>query len=206
MARPDGTTARLALPDWQGAHIQLSIFFYPFTLRRVRDAIEGSRSGIAVLEVAAPINAPTLEIALDRHDMYLHGWRERGTQVWNRFVPKKGRAPGLPGGRHSDLPSDGSYPDLGMRGVGRTREITPVKLLADLAACRGTVPGPDGWVQVLLLVLLTSEALRFDSVMLEGMKWLQSGRYDVPAIADVVTNWASATAAGSRNVLLPHLP
>lgn len=206
MARPDGTTARLALPDWQGAHIQLSIFFYPFTLRRVRDAIEGSRSGIAVLEVAAPINAPTLEIALDRRDLYMHGWRGRGTQVWNRFVPKTGRASALPGGRHSDLPSDGSYPDLGMRGVGRTREITPVKLLADLAACRGTVPGPDGWVQVLLLVLLTSEALRFDSVMLEGMKWLQSGRYDVPAIADVVTNWASATAAGSRNVLLPHLP
>ena len=206
MARADGTTARLALPDWQGAHIQFSIYFYPFTLKRVRETLEDARGGLTVLEVAAPINAPTLELALDRRDLYLHGWRERGSGVWNRFTPKKGAAPALPGGRHADLPSDGSYPDLGMRGVGRTREITPQKLLADLAACHGTVAGPEGWVEVLLLVLLTSEALRFDSVMVEGMKWLQTGRYDVPAVANTITNWASATAAGSRNVLLPHLP
>lgn len=206
MSRPDGTTARLALPDWQGAHVQLSIYFFPFTLKRVREALASARSGLVVLEVAAPINAPTLELAMDRRDLYLHGWRGKGTPVWNRFTPKAGRAPSLPGGRHADLASDGTYPDLGMRGVGRTKEITPVKLLSDLAACRGSVAGPDGWVQVLLLILLTSEALRFDSVMLEGMRWLSSGRYDVGAVADTITNWASATAARSRNVLLPHLP
>jgi hypothetical protein len=206
MARPDGTTARLALPDWQGAHIQLSIFFYPFTLRRVREALEGSRSGLTVIEVAAPINAPTLECVLDRRDLYLHGWREQGTPVWNRFTPKIGKPPDLPGGRHVNLPSDGSYPDLGMRGLGRTDEITPVKLLADLAACRGSIAGPDGWVKVLLLILLVPEALRFDSVMLEGMRWLSSGRYDVASVADTVTNWAKSSAAGSRNVLLRHIP
>jgi hypothetical protein len=209
MARASGEASLAALPAWLGDHIQLTMYFYPSTLKRVRDRLERDRTGIAIIEVGAPVNAPTLEIALDRRDLYLHGFRGKGRTNWNRFTPKTGRAPDLPGGRHRNLPSDGSYPDLGMRGAGVVK-IDPVKLLCDLAACDGSVSGAEGWRGVLLLILLTSEALRFDSVMLAGARYLGvgpgAGAYDVPSVADIVTNWASATARGSRDVLLPHLP
>jgi hypothetical protein len=198
MARPDGTTARLALPDWQGAHIQLSVFFYPFTLKRVRDALEGNRQGIVVLELSAPISAPTIELAIDRRSLYVLGWRERGKQVWSRFKVETGTPPALPGGRHRDVGTTGNYmnlpaPDRYRRGA--------MALLASLARPAGEYDPAD----VKLMLLLAPEALRFDSAMLEGMRWLTSEAVEFKAIRPELY-WEDKTRARSRDVLLPHLP
>lgn len=197
MARIDGTTARLALPDWQGAHIQLSIFFFPFTLKRVREALS-ARRGISVLELSAPINAPTIEVALEGRSLYVLGWREKGKPTWSRFRVETGSPPALPGGRHKEVSTTGNYMNLPAPDRYR-REV--MALLASLARPAGEHDPAD----VKLMLLLVPEALRFQSAMEEGMRFLSGGAVDFAAIRPELY-WEDKTRARSRDVLMPHLP
>jgi hypothetical protein len=198
MARVDGTIARLALPDWQGAHVQLSIFFFPFTLKRVREALEGARSGVHVLELSAPVNAPTIELALDGRSLYVLGWREKGKATWSRFRVDAGAPPVLPGGRHRDVGTTGNYMDL----------PAPDRYRRSVMALLGSLARPAGEydpADVKLMLLLAPEALRFQSAMEEGMRFLSNGVAEFAAIRQELY-WEDKTRARSRDVLLPHLP
>jgi hypothetical protein len=78
--------ALMALPADGRLHVQLSRYFYALTLKRVRSDLEGNRSGLALVEVATPLDAPVVEIALDRRSLSLFALRRRGAREWWGFV------------------------------------------------------------------------------------------------------------------------
>lgn len=87
--------------------------------------------------------------------------------------------------------------------------MTPSDLLSGLAGFRGTVDTEIAQCLVLLLFLVP-EALRFDSLLLEGARYLSTGTRFANTIyparhRGTVTNWAKAITS-DPNVLLPHLP
>ena len=198
-----GELALMALPDDWRLHVQLSRYFYGSTLKRVRDDLAANRTGIAVVEVATPINAPVLEVALDRRSVYLLGFRARGAREWWGFVAD-GCPPALPGGAVRAIRGRSTYPWLGLP---ERINITPVRLLSGLAGFGGTVDSESARRLVLLLFLLP-EALRFDNVLMECSRYLSIGTSFAHVLHPAryratVTNWSGATR-GDPNVLLAH--
>jgi hypothetical protein len=87
--------------------------------------------------------------------------------------------------------------------------MTPVQLLSGLAGFAGTVD-TEVARRLVLLLFLVPEAPRFDSILLEGARYLSAGTQFANTLyparhRPTVTNWAKAPPADA-NVLLPHLP
>lgn len=200
-----GELALMGLPDDGRLHVQLSRYFYSSTVRRVRDDLEGNRSGLAVVEAAAPINAPVLEIVLDRRSVYLIAFRRQGAREWWGFADD-GCPATLPGGPMRPIRGRNTYSWLGLPD---SINLTPVQLLSQLASFSGTVDR-DAARCLVLLFFLVPEAIRFDSVFLECARYLSAGTQFANTLhpgqhRQTVTNWAAASAA-DRNVLLRYLP
>ncbi len=200
-----GAIALLRLPDDQRLHVQLSTYFYASTLAKLRSDIAGDRAGIAVIEVAAPINAPLIQVAMDRRSTYVLGFRAPPSGGWWAFKEKDKPLPALPGAPVRDMGLTGSYTQLGLL---PSINMRPEELLNQLASYGGA-PDPRFCQAIVLLLFLMAEALRFDSVMMECVRYFSAGTSTActihpEAFRDVVRNWKVANPA-DRNVLLGYL-
>ncbi len=157
-----------------------------------------------MVELACPINAPTLQIALDRRSLYLLAFRAVG-QPWWGFI-EEGCPATLPGGAVRPIRGSSNYARLGLPA---SIHMTPVQLLTRLAAFGGNI-GPAQAEALVLLLFLVPESLRFDNVLMECCRYFSIGTQYAhtihpAAFHSTVTAWAGA-GSGDPNVLLPHLP
>lgn len=201
MVRVSGNIALANAPSHGGAWLQLSIYLFPWSLAETRRRLSGAREGVEVVEISAPIDAPRLLVALDRRSLYLLGLKAEAAENWWAFE-ENGALPRLPGGGSRRINGRSDYTFLGLNKI----ETTPVKLLSDLCVFDGRLGDQAARDRMALLIFLTAEALRFDSIMLAGMRFLGGGRIDLGDYADTLKNWKNATARGARDVLVPHLP
>lgn len=198
-----GQTALNALPDDSRLHVQLSHYFYDRTLRQLRNDMISNRSGLAVVEVATPINAPPLQIGPDRRSVYVWAFRQLGQKEWWAFLDD-GCPATLPGGATRRINGRNTYTWLGLP---PSINMHPIRLLARLAAFDGNID-PETARALVLLLFLVAEALRFDDVLMECCRYLSAGTTTACTLLpgkfrNTVTNWASAGQSG--NVLLPYL-
>jgi hypothetical protein len=201
-----GNLAVLALPDDQRLHVQLSTYFYASTLAKLRRDLETNRAGIAQFEIAAPINAPLVHVAMDRRSTYVLGFRPASGRNWWAFREAERPLPTLPGAPVQPMGLSGSYTELGLPA---SINMRPEELLNKLASYNG-VPDPRFCQAIVLLLFLVAEALRFDSLLMECTRYFSSGTRTAYTIhpdqfAPVVRNWKAALPA-DRNVLLRYLP
>lgn len=199
-----GNIAVLMLPDDFRLHIQLSRYFYASTIAKLRAHVAGNRNGIAVVEVAAPINAPLIHVAMDRETTYILGFRTTQAQHWWAFKEKDKPLPTLPGLPSRSMGLTGSYTELGLP---PSINMRPEQLLARLAGFSGA-PDPDFCQGIVLLLFLVAEAMRFESLLFEGQRYFGHGTPDFATIhpaahAATVQNWKKSLP-GDPNVLLRY--
>lgn len=205
-ARMSGHIASLRLPDDFRLHVQFSTYFHASTLARLRRDLLANRDGIAVVEVATPIVAPLIKVALDRRSLYLRGFHAPGASAWWAFKEGDYPLPTLPGMPSRSMGLTGNYRELGLPDAINMR---PERLLGLLAAFDGR-PDPEFCRAIVLLLFMVPEALRFDSVLMECARYFAAGTQFSftlhPArFADTVRGWEQSRP-GDRNVLVPHLP
>ncbi len=197
-----GHLALMALPDDQRLHVQLSPYFYASTLAKLRRDIHSNRAGFAIVEVAAPINAPMIQVAMDRRSTYVLGFRAAGGRSWWAFNEPEKPLPALPGAQVRPMGLSGSYTELGLP---PSINMRPENLLDKIASYAGT-PNPTFCQAIVLLLFLVAEALRFDSLLMECVRYFSIGSYTIhPAqFASTVRNWKKSLPADD-NVLLHYL-
>ena len=196
-----GNLALLALPDDQRLHVQLSPYFYVSTLAKLRNDIGGHRTGIVVFELTAPINAPLIHVAMDRCSAYVLGFRPAAGSHWWAFRETGKPLPTLPGAASRPMQLSGSYTELGLPS---SINMRPEHVLAQLAGFRGS-PDPRFCQAIVLLLFLVAEALRFDSVLLECVRYfsMSYGTIHPSQFARTVRDW-NITPASDPDVLLPY--
>ena len=156
--------------------------------------------------MSAPINSPKLHVAIDRHSLYLLGWKPISSDQWWAFE-ENGQLPKLPGGGVRRINGKMDYEFLGLREFD-SYNIPPTKLLADLSVFDGKLGDWQKKANAIMLIFLMSEALRFDSVMLACVNWL-TGTWTMKFTDEIkarVKDWAHSTGRRDRDVLLEHLP
>jgi hypothetical protein len=204
-ASMSGNLALLALPEDQRLHVQLSMYFYASTLAKLRRDIDGNRTGLALVEVAAPINAPKISVAIDRRSTYVLAFRTLTGRNWWAFKEPDKPLPVLPGAPVRTIGLTGSYTELGLP---PSINMRPEELLNQLASYGGS-PDPRFCQAVVLLLFLMAEAVRFDDVWMECVRFFAVGAgsgYTIhPAkFETAVRNWKVALPS-DRNVLLRYL-
>ena len=203
--RVPGALAVLDAPDDFRCWIQLGDL-YSWSINEQRRRLSGNRSGIEVFEVSAPINSPKLHVAIDRHSLYLLGWKPISSDQWWAFE-ENGQLPKLPGGGVRRINGKMDYEFLGLRELD-SYNIPPTKLLADLSVFDGKLGDWQKKANAIMLIFLLSEAFRFDSVMLACVNWL-TGTWTMKFTDEIkarVKDWAHSTGRRDRDVLLEHLP
>ncbi len=198
-----GHLALLALPEDQRLHLQLSTYFYASTLAKLRHDIDGNRTGLAMIEVGAPINAPLVQVAMDRRSTWVLGFRAASGGNWWAFQEEGKPLPALPGAPVRPMGLTGSYTELVLPS---SINMRPEEVLNKLASYEGA-PAPRFCQAIVLLLFLVAEALRFDSVLLECARYFSVGAYTIhPArFGETVHAWKAALPADA-NVLLRHVP
>lgn len=204
MSGVSGNIALLHQPGDFRAWIQLSRYLYPFTIKEMRYRFGLRREGVEVVEVWAPIEAPRIAIAIDRRSLYLFGVRGLPDGKWYCFADYR-RPADPPGAPVVEVHEELNYSRLLGPAPGAIA-LPPVKLLTLAHGFGRERASPQRLQALAALMFLVPEALRFDSVTLAVMRYFQSGHLDVAGLLPAVQNWAAATAAHDRNVLLPHLP
>ncbi|CAA9214833.1 MAG: hypothetical protein AVDCRST_MAG08-345 [uncultured Acetobacteraceae bacterium] len=197
-----GNIALLHQPGDLRSFIQLSRYLYPFCIKELRRRLENDRSGVEVVEVWAPVDAPRIAVALDRRTLYLFGLRALPGGEWWCFEGYP-RPTDPPGAKVRLMSGDGNYASFGWP---ERISTTPIKLLTDLSVFNGRYNDPQRARHLLALSLLISEAIRFDSLLDEGMRFCASDVLSPARHRDTVTNWAKRTVNRDRDVALPHIP
>lgn len=140
--------------------------YYNRNVRMTREAVLAKRNAGArtmVVYLTAPITAPVIEVAIDTASLYVLGLRKLNAPVWWAFEPD-GKLPPVPGpSRPIALGGPASYDNLGLH-AGAKHTIAPWKLLNDLSVFDGGSLDPVGRKNLLLVVFLISEAMRFGAV------------------------------------------
>ena len=80
-----GNHALLMLPDDQRLHVQFSRYFHASTVAKLRHDIDSNRTGLVAFEIAAPISAPLIQVAMDRRSTYVPGFRVAIGHDWWAF-------------------------------------------------------------------------------------------------------------------------
>jgi hypothetical protein len=203
--RVPGGLALLDAPDDFRCWIQLGDL-YSWSIKEQRRRLSSNRTGIEVFEVSAPIDGPKLHVALDRHSLYLLGWKSISSSQWWAFE-EDGKLPKLPGGSVQRINGKMDYEFLELRNLA-SYNISPVKLLTDLSVFDGKLGDWQKKANAIMLIFLLSEALRFDSVVVACVKWL-TDTWTLKFTDEIkarVKDWAKSTGRGDRDVLLEHLP
>lgn len=131
-------------------------------------AANRTRGGYERIFLSAPITAPLIEVAVDRKSLYVLGFREvaehrgAGKGPWWEFEPD-GTLPRLEAPSRIIRSGPASYSNLGLE-AGTEVVLEPWHLLNNLAAFDGVMGDAARKRQLLLLIFLVAEALRFDSV------------------------------------------
>ncbi len=202
----DGSLALLRAPDGFAPYIQLSFYLYPWCIKELRRRLswEHNRQGVIVIRLGVPIDVPPIELAIEGKSLYLYGVRAVPDGPWWCFRDFRPRPPDPPGApARWEIPSDGSYTDLGLPD---TIDHAPLDLLRGVRAFDGRL-NPERARDLVALMLLVPEALRFESLLDEGMRYLHDFHMHPAAHRATVTNWKAGTLAGDRrNVALPWLP
>lgn len=200
----DGATALLRAPEGFAPHIQLSFYLYPWGIKEMRRRLgwAHNRQGVVVIRLTAPIQAPPIDLALDAASLYLFGVRAPPDGPWYCFrdYPRPADPPGAP--VRAVIPGEGSYRELGLP---ETIDRTPIDILNGIRSFDGRL-SPDRARDLVALMFLVPEALRFDSILDEGMRYLHHFRLHCAAHKDRVTNWATGTAGHHPDIILPHIP
>ena len=124
-----GNIALLHQPGDLRSFIQLSRYLYPFCIKELRRRLENDRSGVEVVEVWAPVDAPRIAVALDRRTLYLFGLRALPGGEWWCFEGYP-RPTDPPGAKVRLMSGDGNYASFGWP---ERISTTPIKLLTDLS-------------------------------------------------------------------------
>jgi hypothetical protein len=201
-----GNIALLHLPDDQRLHVQLTTYFYASTLARLRNDIIGDRVGIAVVEVAMPINAPLIQIAMNRGDAFIRGFRVPTAPHWWAFKEDDKPLPTLPGYPSRSMGLTGNYAELGLP---TAINMPPGRVLNLVAGYDGRRRSPDFCQAIVLLLFLLAEALRFDNVLMECVRyfsWGPSLHTIHPAMFRAVVHRYADALPGDPNLLLTPQP
>jgi len=202
----DGSLALLRAPDGFAPYVQLSFYLYPWCIKELRRRLswERNRTGVHVVRLGVPIEAPPIDLALDGRSLYLYGVRAVPGGPWWCFRDLRPRPPDPPGApARWEIPSDGSYTDLGLP---TTIDHAPLDILRGMAGFDGRL-NPARARDLVALMFLVPEALRFESLLDEGMRYLHSFRLHPAAHKATVTNWRVRTEGADRqDVALPWLP
>jgi hypothetical protein len=183
--RTDAAIARLYMPNSAGfqypaegdrSWIQLSSF-YSSCLADLRRKLASRRTGWEVVELWAPINAEPVHVALNRKSLYLRGIKAAQASDWWGIPDKQGPPSELPDGGMKPAKGRGDYSFFGLT---TSYNITPVKFLAALRNFNGDLRQWDNANNAVLLFFLVAEALRFDSVELECLRWLATAPFTPP--------------------------
>jgi hypothetical protein len=202
--RVPGALALLDAPDDFRCWVQLGDL-YSWSIKEQRRRLQSNRAGIEVFEVSAPINGPKLHVAIDRRSLYLLGWKADTSAEWWAFE-EKGRLPKLPGGAAKRINGKFDYEFLGLGDLD-SYNIPPTKLIAALCSFDGKLGDWQKKANVIMLLFLLPEALRFDPLFVACVGYLTQNwtmRF-TPEIKAKVKDWAHSTERGDKGVLLEHL-
>ena len=190
----DGSLALLRAPDGFAPYIQLSFYLYPWGIKELRRRLswDRNRSGVLVIRLGVPIEVPPLDLALDAKTLYLFGVRAPPAGPWWCFrdYPRPADPPGAP--VRAEIPGEGSYQELGLPA---TIDHAPIDILRGMQGFDGGL-NPDRARDLVALMFLVPEALRFESLLDEGMRYLHDFRLHPAAHKDTVTNWKKRSIAG----------
>jgi hypothetical protein len=203
--RVPGALALLDAPDDFRCWVQLGDL-YSWSIKEQRRRLESTRTGIEVFEVSAPINSPKLHVAIDRRSLYVLGWKADTSAEWWAFE-EKGQLPKLPGGSVKRINGKFDYEFLGLAELA-SYNIQPTKLITALCSFDGKLGDREKKANVIMLLFLLSEALRFDSVFVACVGYLTQN-WSMQFTAEIkaqVKDWAHSSEQGKTNVLLKHLP
>lgn len=198
-----GNIALLHQPDDFRSWVQLSPYLYPFCLREMRYRIGLQRQGVEVIEVWAPINAPRIAVAIDRRSLYLFGIRALPGGAWYCFRDYA-RPADPPGAPVIEIDEELNYSRL-LGAAPSAIAMTPPQLLGLASDFGRGRASPRQLQAIAALMFLVPEALRFDSIMLAGMRYFDQGFLPVGELLETVQNWAGASAVEHADVLVPHL-
>ncbi len=230
MSGVSGNIALLRLPADQRPHVQLSNYFYASTLARLREDILRDRSGLVSFEVATPISALMIHVAMRRDSTYVLGYRPDRLKTWWVFQEPDRPLPAPFGQPSRSMRLTGSYTELGLgaAGAGAVDSTDPSNINDDLSNTSGAArlnmrperlltlldgydgnPDPEFCQAIVLLLFLVAEALRFDNVLRECIRYFTAIPPYACSIrpgffASTVRNWAGSRP-GHPNVLVPYL-
>ncbi len=213
--------------------------YYNRNIGQVRDAVRQSRAAelsTMTIYVTAPITAPVLEIAVEPHAVWVLGFRALNAAEWWEF-PRTGDLPPVPGPSRTITGPPASYELLGLNRFAEKNPglhiIEPWRLLQELASFNGRVDTDEKRRNIILLIFLVSEAVRFDSMQgfcyryvshaeryfadpdffYRNQAQLTHHTFDfnwsvmrdgrLMTVREIVDSWRRSSEAGSRDVVLP---
>jgi hypothetical protein len=211
--------------------------YYNRSVRQSREAVLAKRAaGAATMSVflTAPINASPIEVVIDTASLYVLGYRRVTSPIWWAFPPMQNQ-PAIPGGASVHvipLGGEANYRTLGLA-AGVTHVIEPRRLLEELWAYTGGHPRDDQRANLLLLVFLVSEAMRFASIQALCYRYISNAKqyfdlaawhqhdpnapYPKPdtltkhsitytaAAVERVQDWRKLTQANNPDVMMPWI-
>lgn len=139
--------------------------YYNRCIGQVRQDVERCRArgqATMIIGVTAPITAPMLEVMVETHALYVIGFRALSATDWWEFDPEE-TPPLVPAPKRRIVGPPPNYTDLGLDRFSNHR-IAPWKLLEEFVRFDGKVDLDHKRKNVILLIFLVSEALRFDSM------------------------------------------
>ena len=212
--------------------------YYNRTIGQTRDAVRRSReAGLTTMKIylTAPIVAPIIEVAVTPGRVWVLGFKVLNAPTWWEFK-RTGDLPPVPGPASPVQGPAASYELLGLgefaKATPPVHVIEPWRLLQALATFNGKIGTNAKRKNIVLLLFLVSEAVRFDSM--QGLCYryvshaeqyfrapdfyyrnksaLTAHTFDFTwtvrrdgremAVGEIVDSWRRSAEAGSRDVVL----
>lgn len=213
--------------------------YYNRNIGQVRNAVRATRAAgqaTMTIYVTAPITAPMIEVAVEPHAVWVLGFRALNAAEWWEF-PRTGDLPPVPGRARPIIGPPASYELLGLNRFATKNPgvhvIEPWRLLQALATFNGRVDSDETRKNLILLIFLVSEAVRFDSMQgfcyryvshaeqyfrapdffYQNKSQLTNHTFDfnwsvwrdgrLMTVLEIVDSWRRSAEARSRDVVLP---
>jgi hypothetical protein len=172
---------------------------YHADMRALDQSLAGSRSGFTQLDVHLATAPQTIQVMMNRENLYIAGFRSRTTNTWYRFrgEPFGGATP------VQELPGCSNYNDLG--GLEFQISLASIAGIGVLNTYSGSYHAPERGALRHLAVTI-SEALRFADIVTYMMAVLNGIRpnFDVGSHAELIRNWRGGSGQNTPGILIPH--
>lgn len=162
-------------------------------------SLAGNRAGFEPLDVHLATAPQTIQVMMNRENLYIAGFKSRSNNTWYKFRgdPFGGAAP------VTELPQSGNYNDLG--GLEFRISLASIAGIVTLNTYNGSYGNAERGALRLLAVTI-SEAQRFATIVTHMMAVLNGIRpeFNVGEYAELIRNWRGGTAANNPGILVPH--